>query len=80
MQYGEVAMETPGSAKFEHQIIKKWLTAGLLCQTKTSLSNLKKMRKTKTQSYTDLVKCLANMGDSTKSKPKNGRIRARTTR
>ena len=26
MQYGEVAMETPGSAKFEHQIIKKWLT------------------------------------------------------
>ena len=23
MQYGEVAMETPGSAKFEHQIIKK---------------------------------------------------------
>ena len=34
MQYGKVAMETRGSAKFKQQIIKKiWQTVALLCQT-----------------------------------------------
>ena len=32
------------------------------------------------ESYTNLVECLANMGNIKKTKPKNGRIRARTTR
>lgn len=69
-------METPGKSQiWKPKWKKKGLTVGLLWQTKTSLSNLKKLQKLKhVDSYIDLVECLANISDWKKINPKTGRI------
>ena len=72
----EVARESLGTTKFEHQIKKNWFA--LSKQNVEQLEENAKNRKT-VKSYTDLVECLANIATERKVNPKR-RIEAQTTR